>query len=509
MSGLTDLIVSLNTASASAMAALRGLPSTVRTINLRADLAGDIDPADIRQHSRCRLIYSLRTLTHSGAESESGNARHHRLLGAARHFDFVELDAEHDLVPQLLAAIEPSRRVISWRGPASDVASLARRFAAMSRVPAALYVLAPHASSFAQTITPLRFLNALSRRDVIAYDAGPAGFWTRLIAPRLGAPVVFADADEQTGGLDTASIVALSGDYGMPALPPITTLYGIVGRSVRQSLSPRLHNAKYRADGRAAIFVPFPTLEPADLCEDATVFEELADLGLSLGGLTVTAPYKEAALALAHSRSAPAVAAGSANLLLRRNGGWRAETTDPQGVLDAVAARGIPVRGVAAVVVGAGGAGRAIAGALKEAGALVTLANRSTSAGRLAARRLGLRFVPLARLRPADYALVINATPVGTDGVSSLIDPRALNATAVVVDLGYGRSVTPLVAGARARGLTVIDGLEVLDHQVRHQYERMAEADMFDPPRRLASYGLGPPRETHVFDGLTTVSPNE
>jgi 3-dehydroquinate dehydratase/shikimate dehydrogenase len=509
MSGLAGLIVSLNSASASAMAGLRSLPSVVGTINLRADLAGDIDPSDIRRRCRCRVLYSLYSCSRAGATKQPDRLRHRRLLDAARRFDFIELEAEHDIVPQLLSAIEPSRRVISWRGSGTDAASLAQRFVSLVRTPAALYLLAPRASRFVDTIAPLLFLSALNRRDVIAYDAGPAGFWTRLIAPRLGAPLVFADIEDELAGLDIRSIAALIDDYGLPALPPVTTLYGIVGRAVQHSLSPRLHNARYRADGRAAIFVPFPTLDVAEMGDGMAAVQELAKLGLSLRGLTVTAPFKEAALALAHSRSAPAVNAGSANLLVRQNSSWRAETTDPQGVLDALAVRGLSVAGETVAVIGCGGAGRAIAVALREAGARVTLINRTAHVGRSTARGLGLRFVPLARLRPADYAVIVNATPVGSDGVSTLVDPQALNETAVVVDLSYAGSVTPLVAGARARGHTVVDGLEVLDHQVRHQYARMAEVDdVLSPPLRFnGGGGFQAARQAGIFDAQTITTP--
>jgi 3-dehydroquinate dehydratase/shikimate dehydrogenase len=502
MSELSGLTVSLNAADALTTAALPGLPPGVAAIRLRADLADELDPARIRRHFRRPLIYDLRRCA-----GVSEVARQRRLCDAARHFDFIELDAECDLVPQLLDVIEPSDRLISWHGAACDEATLARHFAAMARVPAALYMLAPRARRFAETLAPLRLLNSLARGDVVAFDTSPAGFWTRVISPRLGAPSVFVDADGPADDLDPGSIAALIEDYGLLASSPVTTLYGIVGPSVRRSLSPRLHNARYRASGRAAMFVPIPALELADVCDGQTVFEELAHLNLSLRGLTVAAPFKEAALAMAHSRSAAAVMAGSANLLLRRNGGWRAETTDPQGVLDALAIRGLPLRGVAAVVIGCGGAGRAVAAALREAGAVVTLANRSPRAGQAAARKLGLRFVSLAHLRPARYSLLINATPVGTDGISSLVDPHALDARSIVVDLCYGRSATPLVVGARARGLIVIDGLEVLDHQVRHQYERMAEADdMLDSPRAPGhTCDFGVPRETHGYGGLTAV----
>ena len=504
MSALAGLILSSNAAAAASTDALSSLPSGVSAIRLRAQIADDIDLARIREYCRRPLIYHLGYCADVG----SNEARRQRLREAARLFDFIELDAERDLVPHLLAIIAPSHRVISWHGAACDAVSLARRFAAMARFPAALYVLAPHARRFSDTIAPLRVLNGLGRRDLVAYDSGPAGFWTRVTAPRLGAPAVFVDVDEPTAPLDSDAISALIDDYGLhdlPASAPITTLYGIVGPTVRRSLSPRLHNARYRADGRAAMFVPIAASELADVCDSPTVLDLLARLNLSLRGLTVIAPFKEAALALAHSRSTRAAIAGSANLLLRRDGGWHAETTDPEGVLDALSARRVSLRRLAAAVIGCGGAGRAIVAALRDAGAIVTLVNRSPRAGRAAARNLGVRFVPLARLRPARYALLVNATPVGTDGVSSLVDPQALDANAIVVDLGYGRSVTPLVAGARARGLTVIDGLEVLDHQVRHQYARMAQVGgARDPPHDASSGALC---ETYQHGGFTAVGP--
>jgi 3-dehydroquinate dehydratase / shikimate dehydrogenase len=477
MSGPAGLIVALKSAHPAALLGLHALPAAVTAIQVRADLIGDIDPARIRQYCSCPLLYTLRSRGQDGASNDPDKTRHRRLLAAASCFDFVELEAERDMVPRLLAAIEPPRRLVSWRGEGTDTRSLVRRFATMARVAAALYLLVPRARRFVETIAPLHLLAGLRRRDVVAYDAGPAGFWTRLIAPRLGAPLIFAESDDDTAGPDLASIATLMDDYGLPALPPVRTLYGIVGRSVLCSRSPRLHNAKYRADGREAIFLPFPTLEFGEIEEAMTAVEQLAELGLSLRGLTVTAPFKEAALALAERRSTTAMAAGAANLLVRRNGGWRAETTDPQGVLDALAERRLPVRGVATAVLGCGGAGRAVAAALGEAGACVTLVNRSTRRGQTAARRLRLPFLPLHRLRPADYGLLINATPVGTDGLGTLVEPKALAATTVVVDLVYGQGVTPLVAGARERGLIAVDGLEILTHQVRHQYAHMAEVD--------------------------------
>jgi 3-dehydroquinate dehydratase/shikimate dehydrogenase len=491
-----------------ALTKLRTLPPAVSTLCWRADLGDDIDAARLRANCNCRLLYSLRSAIFGGTWNDSDNIRHRRLIAAAGQFDLIELEVERDLVPQVLGAIEPARRLVCWRGAAPDAASLRLIFAGMARIDAALYVLEARGRRFIETFAPLHFLSALGRRDVIAYDGTSAGFWTRLIAPRLGAPLVFLDGGEDAGGSDISTLTALIEDYGLPALSPVRSLYGIVGRSVMRSRSPRLHNARYRAEGRAAIFLPFPTPDFVDIREGMTAVKELAQIGLSLRGLTVTAPFKEAALALADGHSTPAATAGAANLLVRRNGAWQADTTDPQGVLDALVCRRTPLHSTAVAVLGCGGAGRAVAAGLSKAGAHVTLVNRSVAAGRRAAGRLGLPFLPLERLRPADYALVVNATPVGADGMSALIDANALHATAVVVDLAYGRDVTPLVAAARARGLTTVDGLEILSHQVQHQYERMAEAEDVSILPRIPTRGPDRRRArgSRVYDGPAVLS---
>jgi 3-dehydroquinate dehydratase/shikimate dehydrogenase len=455
-----DLIASLTASDPQALAAL---PPSVGILELRADLAGDPPAAALRSCFGGRLIYSWRATT-PVAE------RHCRLIAADR-FDFVELDAERDLLPDILAAVAPERRIIAWHGPAEDAASLARRFAAMAAVPAALYRLEPRVSRFADAFAPLHLLRSLGRRDVLCFADGIAGLWTRPVAALLGARVVVGTVDAASGAPTIARLIE---DFGLPDLPPAKTICGIVGAGVPRSASPRLHNAAYRKERRAALFLPFPD---AGIEEVASGVERFEALGFAVGGLTVTAPFKEAALALADRRSPAALASGAANLLVHRAGGWLADTTGPGGVLDALAARGIPLEGREAAVLGCGGAGMAAAVALDAAGAGVTLVNRNVARGRAAARRLGLPFVPIAEFDPAQYGLVVNATPLGGDAAGRPFDPARLHADAVVIDLVYGPRETPLVAGARARGLATIDGLDILHREVRHQYRRMTGLD--------------------------------
>ena len=263
-------------------------------LEVRADLAGDLEPAWLRSHFSGTLTFSL-----PGSEARNGD-RHPRLLAAADGYDMVELELAHDLDPELLRRIPPERRRVAWRGPAAGLSELARRFERMTSVPARRYLLATEARSVEDGLGPLRLLKALGRDDVTAFATGAPGAWTRLLAPRLGAAVVYGSAAEpEHAGVPTVD--QLGADYGFPAIEPVEELFGMVGGSQRHSLAPRIMNTGFRRLGVPGLYLPF---FPAAL--DAFL-RGLADsglpaIGLPLRGLTVVSPHKEDALAIAGER---------------------------------------------------------------------------------------------------------------------------------------------------------------------------------------------------------------
>jgi 3-dehydroquinate dehydratase / shikimate dehydrogenase len=218
----------------------------------------------------------------------------------------------------------------------------------------------------------------------------------------------------------------------------------------------------------------------------------LESFGLPLRGLSVTSPFKAAALAVAGAESPRAGRIGAANTLVCHDGVWEAESTDPEGVVLPLRARGIDPAGLRAAIVGAGGAGRSAALGLAQAGAAVTLVNRGAERGESAAADLQLPFLPLDRFDPAAFDLLVNATSLGRavdDPLPFAVD--ALAPGAVVVDLVYdaGRDEpTRLLAAAAARGLAVVGGREVLLSQALGQFRMMTGREM---PAELARRLLG------------------
>lgn len=456
------------------------LPPEVEWLEVRADLAGEVDADWLRRRFAGRLLYTLRSRGEGGAFDGSDDERRRRLAAAAAAgYHLVDLEAARDLGPGLVAAVPPERRVVSSHGPAAGRAELLARLARATAVPAALVRLSMAAAGPADALPLLDLLAGLGRRDVAAFATGEAGFWSRLVAPRLGAPLVFSAAGPDTGDLLAAR--RLVRDFGLPQLPAAGRLYGIAGRAAIHSRAPRLHNAGYRALGLDAVHLPFPVAAGgfAAAWHGLVESEALAAAGLPLAGLIVTSPHKEHALAVARLRRGVVACAGAANYLVPIAGrggaraGWRAGTADPAGVIDNLRRRGVAIAGARVALVGAGGTGRAAAAALARAGARVTVANRSVERGRRVARALGLPFVPLAELSPRGYSVLINATPLGRCGEEPPFDVAELDRGGTVVDHVYGAGVTPLVERARARGLAVVDGYDVLYAQTRQHFQAL------------------------------------
>jgi 3-dehydroquinate dehydratase/shikimate dehydrogenase len=286
-------------------------------------------------------------------------------------FDRVELESDRDFTPELLSAVPPEKRIVAWYGHVNNASELRERFDHVSSVPAALYRVVTTPEGISEEFLPLWLLKSLRRTDTIAYSIGPLGFWNRLLALQLGAPAIYGAATPNSVLEPTA--VKLIDDYGLPEVTPVQELFAIIGSPVFHSLSPRLHNASYRAMKYPALFVPLHVDSFDEFWREFVLSKSLDGIGFPINGMTVASPHKEEALQAATNVSTMARQAEAANILVRNNGWWNADTTDPDVVYAAKQQRSVNVREKRAAVIGCGGAGRAIAAALVASGAGVTL----------------------------------------------------------------------------------------------------------------------------------------
>ena len=232
------------------------------------------------------------------------------------------------------------------------------------------------------------------------------------------------------------------------------TLAGVVGHPVAHSRSPAIHNAAFDSLGLEWRYAKLP-MPPELLAESVRALP-----ASGYRGVNVTIPHKEAALALADEATHAAQAIGAANTLTFEDGRILAANTDAPGL---VASLPREPRGMEALVLGAGGAARAAAWALREAGAKVSVWNRTSERARALAEDLGVQAVDA----PVNATLIVNATSVGLREGDALEDlPLAsIDTPEVAVELVYGDRTTPFHAWAESGGAAVVDGLEVLVRQ--------------------------------------------
>ncbi len=245
---------------------------------------------------------------------------------------------------------------------------------------------------------------------------------------------------------------------------------GVIGWPVAHSRSPRLHGHWLARHGIDGAYVPLPV--PPERFTAAV--RGLAAAGFA--GANVTIPHKGAAFALCDRVAASAARAGAVNtLVFRPDGAIEGSCTDGVGFLASVRqeAPGWEPAAGPAVVLGAGGAARAIVAALLDAGCPgVTVVNRGRERAEALARALGGP-VDVATSPPlAGAALLVNATSLGMAGQPPLeLDPSGLPGSAVVADIVYTPPETPLLRAARARGLRAVGGLGMLLHQAVPGFE--------------------------------------
>lgn len=262
----------------------------------------------------------------------------------------------------------------------------------------------------------------------------------------------------------------------------MTVIAGVAGQPIAHSLSPLIHNAWIAAAGLDAAYRAFGPEDEAGLA--ALVADGRAG---RLRGLNVTAPFKEPALAAADEVSDVARLCGSANLLVFDGGRVRADSTDGEGLMAALAEQAprLDVVGRPILILGAGGAARAAAAALKAARAQVGVLNRTPERAERLAADLGVRVATPDDL--ASAALVVNAL-----SVPPRIDIDALPADAVLMDMTYRPLLTPFLAAGRARGLTTVDGLAMLIGQARPSFRAFFGIDSPSADvRTLALAALG------------------
>ncbi len=243
-----------------------------------------------------------------------------------------------------------------------------------------------------------------------------------------------------------------------------TELYGVFGNPVRHSLSPIIHNGVFRRMDLNAVYLAF---EIQNLAEAVNGIR-----GLGIRGVSVTIPFKTAVIPYLDQLEEVAGKIHAVNTISFEGGRLIGYNTDWRGAIGALEEE-IDLRNKKVLLLGAGGAARAIAFGLKERGCRVFIHNRSLSRGKDLAEAMGCTCPPAGAIQNLDPQVIVNATSVG-------MAPREretpwpgefLKKGTVVMDIVYQPLRTQFLREAEERGCRTIDGLEMLARQGAAQVE--------------------------------------
>jgi shikimate dehydrogenase len=248
-----------------------------------------------------------------------------------------------------------------------------------------------------------------------------------------------------------------------------TELFGVIGNPVRHSLSPMIHNGAFKRLGWNAVYLAF---EVKDLEEALRGVR-----GLGVKGVSVTHPFKTEVIPFLDRVKGLARKIGAVNTIVNQGGRLIGYNTDCDGALEALGER-MNWGGKRVVLLGAGGAARAIGFGLRERDCQLVVVNRSRHRGKALSRDLNCHFLPMSsitRMKAGELEadVVINATSLGMyprDGETP-ISKRFLKEGMMIMDIVYQPLETKLLREAKEQGCFTIDGLEMLVRQGAAQFE--------------------------------------
>jgi 3-dehydroquinate dehydratase/shikimate dehydrogenase len=339
-------------------------------------------------------------------------------------------------------------------------------------------------------------------RQIVPIAMGEAGKWTRILGLAHGAFMTYASLDtgsETAGGQLTAH--DLLNVYRVKDLDADTKVYGVIGDPVSSSLSPFMHNAAFAEAGENAVFLPLE-VKDLDAFMRRMVLPSTREVELNFGGFAVTMPHKQAIKKYLTSIDPVAEAIGAVNTVKLEGDQLTGYNTDAPGFIAPLKKRIPDLKDARVVVLGSGGAARAVIYALRQENADVTVLARDANKAKLLADEFRVTYSsPPYEGGVADAAsaadgvvlsaagdkfdIVVNTTPLGMRGLNADKTPITadqLSGVRFVYDLVTRSDDTPLLLEATKAGIPCIGGIEMLVSQGIKQFEiwtgREAPADL-------------------------------
>lgn len=450
----------------------------VRLVELRLDfLRRPPDIGRLLTNRPTPVIVTARRKDDGGIWNDTEEKRL-RLLRSAivEGADYVDLELD---TAKIIPRYGKTKRIVSYHNFENTPIELDRILADMKTADPDIVKIAATAHKINDIFRMFDFLRRANapgtKIPVIGFCMGEMGMPTRILSGKFGAPFGYATfSDKRILAPGMLYYKVMRDQYQFSRINAETEVFGVVADPIAHSLSPLIHNASFKANGMNRVYLPFQ-VKPNDLEE---FVEHAPEIGIR--GLSVTIPHKVAVIKML-TQLDPAVEEISAcNTVLFKGGKRFGYNTDYlSSVLCIETAMGrkpgdpSPLEGKKALVMGAGGAGMAVAYGMIDKGARVTMTDVNDELAEKLAEQLGCDFCPWEMRQSYLVQVLANCTPVGMfPNVNECpIDRDALRGGMYVFDAVYNPEKTFLLRQAREKGCTAISGLEMFIGQACLQFK--------------------------------------
>ncbi|MEM8681025.1 MAG: shikimate dehydrogenase [Planctomycetota bacterium] len=398
------------------------------------------------------------------------------------------IDLEADIAKQV-PRFGDTKRIISHHDFAATPEDLNELHARLCELDPDIVKIATKANNPHDNFRMLELVQN-SQVPTIGFCMGDMGVPSRILCGKYGAPFSYATfSRDRSLAPGQLSYRQMRDEYQYDQIDKQTEIYGVIGDPIAQSLSPIIHNAAFRAEGMNKAYLPFrvPAEHLGQFLEDCEAF--------GFRGLSVTIPHKEAVLDFCQKVDGAARGIGAVNTLVfdgEKKHGFNTDYRGAMAPIDALlgtATRKTPLAGHTALVLGAGGAARAIVFGLIRRGADVAIASRTKGRAEALAKEFHCRAIDWEHRHNVKADVIVNATPVGMhpNVDETPFDPHYLRPNAIVFDTVYNPEQTLLYKEARQRRCQLVSGVDMFVGQAAVQFHHFTGED---PPIELMREAL-------------------
>jgi 3-dehydroquinate dehydratase / shikimate dehydrogenase len=453
-----------------------------RLVELRLDyINGEVNVKRLVADRPCPVVITCRRMADGG--KYPGTEEQRQLLLRTAITEGVEyVDLDYDIAGSI-PRFGRTKRIVSmhdFRKTPDNLDDIHRRLCELDADIVKIAVMANHPHD------NLRVLNLIRQSKVptIGVCMGDIGIPTRILAGKFGSPISYATFHhERAMAPGQLTFQQMTEVYRYDKIDAQTEIYGVVADPIGHSLSPLIHNAAFQHYGLNKVYIPFRVPR-----EDLSRFiDEAPQLGIR--GLSITIPHKEEVIKKLTETDAAVRGIGAANTVIFEGQKRLGFNTDHQAAMgslvDALRAdnpqekKDHPLTGKSALVLGAGGVGKAIVYGLSRQGVPVVVSDAAPRQAATLAKNFNCRSVDWNVRHTVSAELLFNCTPVGMhpNVDETPFDKHHMRPSMVIFDAVYNPENTLLVKEARGRNCTVVTGIDMFVRQACLQFKLFTGLD--------------------------------